>query len=72
MPVKSYAAEVIADRSGKFCGNGLRFATAEEAELYARDLASRWMLVTATRIVESDDPANYRFNADGSYESIPR
>lgn len=55
----SYAVEVIADRSGKFCGNGVRFATKEEAEISARDLASRWTLVTDWRVVESTDPVNY-------------
>ena len=34
----SYAAEVIADNSGKFCGNSLRFATEHEAQEYVRDL----------------------------------
>jgi hypothetical protein len=28
----SFKPEVIADSSGKFCGNALRFATREEAE----------------------------------------
>ena len=55
----SYAVEVIADRSGKFCGNGVRFATKEEAETSARDLMSRWTLVTDWRVVESTDPVNY-------------
>ena len=65
----SYAAEVIADDSGKFCGNGLRFATEAEAEIYAADLASRWLLVTETRTIESDDAANYEI-ADGTLRKI--
>jgi len=56
--MESYAVEVIADSSGKWCGNGLRFQTIEDAESYARDLASRWTLVRETRVVESDDPVN--------------
>ena len=52
----SFKAEVIADSSGKFAGNALRFATREEAEIYVADLARRWLLVTDTRVVESDDP----------------
>lgn len=52
----SYAAEVIADASGKWVGNQLRFATREAAEAYARDLAWRWTLVRDTRVVESSDP----------------
>lgn len=55
----SYAGEVIADNSGKFCGNAMRFATKEEAEIYVHDLANRWTLVRDTRVVESSDPVNY-------------
>jgi hypothetical protein len=55
----SYAPEVIADASGTWAGNALRFATELEAEMYAFDLSMRWALVTATRVVESDDPVNY-------------
>jgi hypothetical protein len=54
----SWKAEVIADSSGKFEGNGLRFATQPEAEAYARDLMARWTLVREWRVVESDDPVN--------------
>ena len=32
---KSYAPEVVADSTGKFYGNALRFATREEAEAEA-------------------------------------
>lgn len=56
----SYAPEVIADRSGKFCGNALRFATEQEAQQYVGDLMSRWTAVTDTRVVKSEDPVNYR------------
>ncbi len=56
--MQSWKAEVIADNSGKFCGNRLRFATKEEAECYARDLAGRWTLVREWRVVESDEPVN--------------
>ena len=66
---KSYAPEVIADGSGKWCGNALRFATREEAELNVNELAYRWFAVTKTRVVESDDPVNYRW-VDGKLEPI--
>ena len=59
--MKSYAPQVIADNSGKFYGNALRFATREEAEANVAHLASRWMLVRETRVVETDDPVNYRW-----------
>ena len=55
----SYAPEVIADNSGKFYGNSLRFATREEAKASVEDLESRWMLVRETRVVESEDPVNF-------------
>ena len=57
----SYQAEVIADSSGEFVGNGLRFATQTEAQQYARDLFGRWTLVRETRVVESTDPVNAEF-----------
>lgn len=57
----SWMAEVIADRSGKWCGNALRFATPAEARDYVWDLSMRWTMVTDTRVVESDEPVNYVF-----------
>jgi hypothetical protein len=54
----SYAVEVIADNSGEWVGNGLRFATQSEAEAYACDLAYRWTLVRETRVVACDDAVN--------------
>ena len=56
----SYAAEVIADSSGEWSGNALRFATEWEAKVWVSDLKARWMLVTATRVVESEDPVTAR------------
>lgn len=44
---------------GEWAGNGLRFATQEEAERSAADLAARWFLVEDYRVDESDDPVNY-------------
>lgn len=44
---------------GEFAGNALRFATREEAEQSARDLAMRWTLVKDYRVDESSDPVNY-------------
>ncbi len=55
----SFAPEVIADSSGKWCGNALRFATREEAERNVRNLQMRWMSVRETRVVRSRDPVNY-------------
>jgi hypothetical protein len=55
----SWKPEVIADNSGKWCGNALRFAMREEAEANVLNLAMRWTLVRDTRVVESPDPVNY-------------
>jgi hypothetical protein len=55
----SWKPEVIADNSGQWCGNGLRFATREEAEENVRNLAGRWTSVRQTRVVESPEPPNY-------------
>lgn len=55
----SWKPEVIADNSGKWCGNGLAFETKEESDSYAFDLSMRWTLVRETRSVESNEPVNY-------------
>ena len=67
--MKSFKPEVIADGSGKWYDNALRFGTYDEAELSARDLMSRWLLVRDIRVTESDDPVNYRI-VDGILERI--
>jgi hypothetical protein len=50
-----FKVEVIADSSGKWCGNAMRFATREGAEAYARDLAWRWTLVREWRVVPAEE-----------------
>lgn len=65
----SYKPEVIADSTGNWCGNALRFATREEAEANVADLMSRWFSVTDTRVVESDDPVNYSY-VNGKLEAL--
>lgn len=50
-----FKVEVIADSSGKWCGNGLQFETKEAAEVYARDLFMRWTSVREWRVVEIDN-----------------
>jgi hypothetical protein len=57
----SWKSEVIADDSGQWTTNALRFATKEEAEAYVSDLSSRWFLVRETRAVPSTDPINYKW-----------
>jgi hypothetical protein len=58
---RSWAPEVIADNSGKWAGNALRFATKAEAEANVQNLSDRWFLVRETRVVESTDEPNYRW-----------
>lgn len=53
----------------KFYGNGLAFATKEEAQASADELASRWLLVVETGTIESDEPVNYEF-VDGQNLSL--
>lgn len=67
---KSYAPQVIADNSGQWCGNALRFATRVEAEQNVFDLSMRWTSVRETRVVESDDPVNYRY-INGRLVALP-
>jgi hypothetical protein len=50
-----FKVEVLADNSGVWAGNLLRFDTIADAEAYARDLASRWLLVHDWRVVETDE-----------------
>jgi len=66
----SWKPEVIADNSGVWTGNALRFATKEEAEAYARDLYSRWTSVREIRAVEDKHRVNYRWE-DGRPVHIP-
>lgn len=56
----SFKPEVKVIGDDKWYDNAVRFATREEAELSAKDLAGRWMLVTHWRATKSDDPVNYK------------
>jgi len=57
----SWKPEVQTDDTGKWYGNGLRFATEQEAKDSAHDLMMRWMAVNDTRAEPSDDPPNYSY-----------
>lgn len=56
----SFKVEVIADSSGQWATNAIRYATAPEAEDAAVDLAGRWLLVRDWRVTECEDPVNYK------------
>ena len=61
--MSSFKVEVIADSSGTWCGNLLRFSTEADAETYGRDLAQRWTAVLDHRVVPSEDRAQHRWDA---------
>ena len=60
----SFKAEVIADASGQWTSNALRFATEQEAKIYVDDLFMRWTAVRESRVVECDDPVNTQLVID--------
>ena len=66
----SFKPEVSTDGGRTFHQNALAFATREEAETSAKDLMARWMLVTDWRVIESDQPVNYRMRYDGALEAV--
>lgn len=49
--VHPFKVEVIADRGGKWAGNGVSFETLEQAVDYAHDLFSRWTAVREWRVI---------------------
>jgi hypothetical protein len=51
-------------------GNGLVFATKEEAERSASNLFSRWTLCTAHRAIETDEPVKNALNAEGKLQFL--
>lgn len=57
----SWKAEVITNREGNWVSNRLRFASFDEAYNYVSDLGKRWTMVSDIRVVESNDPVNYRY-----------
>ena len=54
----SWKPKVKTGNDQNWYGNALAFATKEEAELSARDLMNRWLLVVAYTAEESDEPVN--------------
>lgn len=58
---KSYAPQVQVNGRPEWAGNALRFATVQEAEANVHDLMMRWLSVTDTRVVETDDPVTHQW-----------
>jgi hypothetical protein len=65
----SFKPIVRTDRSGKFYGNALAFATYEEAYANARHLAGRWTLVIDFSARESDETVTHTY-VNGVLESV--
>jgi len=60
----NWKPEVLVINDPKWYDNGLRFATREEAEKYAHNLAGRWTSVRRFRATESEDPVTHRWTGD--------
>lgn len=54
----AFLIEVVADASGKWAGNAMRYGDFQSAKDAAIDLANRWLLVTKARVVEFDEDEN--------------
>ena len=61
----SFKPEVLADNSGKWSSNALRFATEMEAKIYVDDLMMRWTAVRDTRVVGCEEPVTALLKRDG-------
>jgi hypothetical protein len=50
--------EVQTDSTGDWSSNSMEYSTMEEAQAAAIDLQSRWMLVTAWRVIPAPTGTN--------------
>lgn len=57
----SWKSEVQTTGDSRWNTNDLRFATRDEAALYADDLMFRWTQVTDCRATECDDPVTHSY-----------
>lgn len=57
----SFKPEVKILGEDAWVGNALRFATQAEAQANVEALRQNWMMVGDVRVIESDDPVNYRW-----------
>ncbi len=58
----SYQAGMIIPNQEKLSFNGVYFATEKEADAAGNELLSRWYVPTGFKIIEKEDPVNYKFN----------
>ena len=61
-----FIVKVLADSSGVFVGNGLKFDTKENAEAYARDLFGRWTAVREWKVLEQVETPSMVFDKEVS------
>jgi hypothetical protein len=61
----SYKAAIKVTGETGLSYNALRFATPEEATAYAKNLFSRWMLMTGFEVETSEDAVNYVWGNNG-------
>ena len=67
--MNSFKIEVLCSGETDWASNGLRFASKEEAEAYARDLFMRWFSVNEHRVTPCADKPTHTF-ANGSLAKI--
>src|SRR6266436_6429675 len=67
--VRSRHSPIVSAHSSRRLLNRCRTALRAWARASVRDLMMRWFAVRETRVVESDDPVNYRY-IDGRLESL--
>lgn len=57
----SFKVEVLGVGEKTWVSNGLRFATAQEADDSGHELSMRWFGMSEYRVAESADAVNYQF-----------
>lgn len=67
--MSSWKAEVQTTGDSGWSTNALRFATEDEARLYALDLSWRWTRVTDYRATECDDVVTHTYH-DGVLDHV--
>jgi hypothetical protein len=70
-PIRSYKVAVYGAGESKPAYNGLRFATAQDAEAWGRDLHSRWTGCARFEVHESEDSPN-RPDSSAAAEAKPQ
>ncbi len=58
----SYKCQIKVYGDPKFYDNAVRFATREEADSAGQNKLWNWTMADEYRVVESTDPANYRWS----------